>query len=101
MQSTVTFSRSNRASSLQRPAEQVQQPAFDRAPKRLGIDDQPAVVRAHQALDPDTAGAPIHLHLGDLRDDGLTAERVGDPPPGQDVASGTRGPGLQPGQVFR
>ena len=52
----------------------------------LGVDHQPAVVRADQPLHPDVAGPAVHLDLGNLRDDRLAAEGVGDAAAGEDVA---------------
>ena len=51
---------------------------FDRASQRLGIDHQPAVVRAHDPLHPHAARPAIDLDIGDFRDHGLPAERVGE-----------------------
>src|SRR4029450_12147446 len=64
---------------VQRTAQGVQHAAFDRAPQRLRIDDEPAVVRAHEPLHEDTAGAAIHLHFGDLCDHRLIAVAVRHP----------------------
>ena len=59
---------------VQSAAQAVKRAAFDGVAKAKRIDDQAAVVRAHQALRPDVTGLPIHLDLRDLRDDGLPAE---------------------------
>ena len=71
---------------VERAAQRVEHAALDGAAQRLRVDDQPAVVRAHQPLHPDVTGPAIHLDLGDLGDDGLAAEGVGDAAPGEDVA---------------
>ena len=50
-------------------ADRVQHGALDRVAQRLGVDDQPAVVRGHQALHPDVAGPAIDLDIGELEAD--------------------------------
>ena len=72
---------------VERPAQRVQHAPLDRATERLGVDDQPAIVRAHQALHPDTAGAAVHFDLGDLRHNGLAPVRISHAAAGQNVAS--------------
>jgi hypothetical protein len=49
-------------------------------------DHQAAVVSARQRLRPHVTGLAVHLDLGDLRHNGLAAERVRDTAPGQDVS---------------
>jgi hypothetical protein len=60
--------------------------ALDRAAQPLGIDHQPAVVRADKPLHPHVTGPAIHFDLGDLCDDGLVAERVRDSASSEDVS---------------
>ena len=63
---------------VQRPAERVQRPAFDRPNQPLRVDDEAAVVRTDDALHPDAAGPAIHFDIGDLRHHGLAAVGVSD-----------------------
>ena len=71
---------------VQRAAESVHQRPLDGAAQRLGIDHETTVMRADEPFHPDVAGLAIHLHLGDLRDNRLPAERVGDAAAGEDAA---------------
>jgi hypothetical protein len=54
-------------------AQPVQQRALDSVPQGLGIDDQTAVMRTHEALRPYVAGLAIHFDLGDNRNNCLPA----------------------------
>jgi hypothetical protein len=51
----------------------VEHASFDGAAQSLRVDDQPAVVRAHEPLRPNVTGSAIDLDLGDLCDDGLAS----------------------------
>ena len=75
---------------VERAAQRMQHPALDRVAQRLGVDDEPAVVRAHQSLHPHAARRAIHFDFRDFRDDGLVAERVRDPAAGEDVSGASR-----------
>ena len=67
-------------------AQAVKHSAFHGVTQALGIDHETAVMCAHQPLRPYMAGLAVHFDLGDLRDDGLAAERVCDAASGQDVS---------------
>ena len=86
----VTFSVSNCHLLVERAAQRVQHATLDRPTQRLRVDDQPAVVRAHDPLHPHVARSTVHLDLGDLGDDRLAAEGVGEPAAGEDVARAAR-----------
>ena len=60
---------------MQRSAQRVQHGAFHGAAQRLGIDDQTAVMRGHQALHPNTPSPDVHFDFCNLRNYGLTAVR--------------------------
>ena len=86
---------------VQRAAQRVQHGAFDGAARAFGVDDESAVVRAHQALHPNVARLPVHFHLGDLGRHGLAAEGIGDASAGENVSRaglfprGTRLPAIR------
>jgi len=69
---------------VERAAERVEHLHLDRAAQPSGVDDEAAVVRAHEPLDPDVTGLAIHLDLGNFRDHGLTAAGVRNATPRQD-----------------
>src|SRR5580704_5618229 len=68
---------------MKRAAQRMQHRALDGVAKRLRVDHEAAVVRAHQPLHPDVAGAAVHLDLGDLRGNGLSAECIRETAPRQ------------------
>jgi hypothetical protein len=83
------------------------------APEPVGVDDQPAIVCHGEFACPHLAGAAVDLDLGDDRDHGTRALRVGDTAAGQGVAAavgprrrarlppGALGCGLDDGDVAR
>ena len=75
---------------VQGTAHRVKHAAFDGAAQAFGIDDQSAVVRTDEPLDPDVARVAIHLHLGDFGEHGLAAVGVGDAAAGQHRAGADR-----------
>src|SRR3989442_11912732 len=72
---------------MERAAQRVQHPTFDRAAQRFRIDDEAAVVRADEPLHTDMAGAAVDLDLSDLRHNGLIAEGVGDATAAQNISA--------------
>src|SRR5260370_35475715 len=74
---------------MNRAAQAVQGAAFDGVVQALWIHHEAAVMRAHDPLRPDVAGLSIHFDLGDLRHNGLAAERVRDTASRQNVAVAT------------
>ena len=72
---------------VERSAQRMEHGAFDRASQRLGVDYQPAVVRAHKPPHPNVASSAIHFDLGNLRNDRLATERVRDSTAAENVCS--------------
>ena len=70
---------------MKRAAQRMEHRTFDGVAQRLRVDHQAAVVRAYQPLHPDVAGAAVHLDLGYLRGNGLSAECIRETAPGHDV----------------
>src|SRR4051794_8297847 len=66
----------------------MQHTAFGAMPQCFGVDDESAIIGANDALHPNASVPLINFHFRDYRDDSLTAERVGNSPPAENI-SGT------------
>ncbi len=70
----------------QAAAHGLDQVRFDRGPQRVRIDDQSAIVRAHEAFHVHGAGSPIDFHFCDRAHEGSVARAESDPAAGRDFS---------------
>ena len=75
---------------VKRAAQPVEHVAFEDVTQSVGVDYEPAVVGADEALHPDVSGFAIHFDLGDLRDDRSAAAGVRDPTSGENPVGAER-----------